>query len=69
MNLERLVDAPDQLTLALRQLLGLESAKIFSSIRSELLLSSVGSYPRNGRLEAFLSVLQGAKESVEAGIK
>jgi hypothetical protein len=68
MTLEQLADTPDQLILALRRLFGLGSALIFSSIRKELILSSVGNKPRNGRLEGFLFALKEARESVESGI-
>lgn len=65
MTLEKLVDTPDELILALRQLLGLRSVLVFSSIRRALLLSSIGHRPRNGRLEEFLFALFEAKESVK----
>jgi hypothetical protein len=66
MSLEDLVDTPDGLILALRQLFGPEGVPIFDCIRSELLLSSVGHPPRNGRVEEFLFALKKAKESAEA---
>jgi hypothetical protein len=68
MSLERLADTPDELILALRLLFGLGSGLIFSSIRKELILSSAGNPPRNGRLEEFSLALKEAKESVETGI-
>jgi hypothetical protein len=68
MTREELADIPDEPILDLRSLFGLRSALIFSSIRKELILSSVGNHPRNGRLEEFLFALKKAKESVEAGI-
>ena len=68
MTLEKLVDTPDELLLALRHVLGVGSVLTFRSIRRELLLSYVGHHPRNGRMEEFLFALFMARESVEAGI-
>jgi len=68
MTTEELAGTPDELIRDLRRLFGLRSGLVFSSIRRELILSSVGNNPRNGRLEEFLFALKKAKESVEAGI-
>jgi hypothetical protein len=65
MTLERLIETPDEFVLALRHLLGRGSALIFDSIRSELLLSSVGHRPLNGRIEEFLIAFNTAKGFVE----
>jgi hypothetical protein len=61
MTLENLVDAPDELILALRNFLGVGSVPIFASIRRELLLSSVGRAPLNGRMDRLLLALSNAK--------
>jgi hypothetical protein len=60
-TLDKLVETPDEFVLALRNLLGRGSALIFDSIRSELLLSSVGHRPLNGRIEEFLIAFNTAK--------
>lgn len=65
MTLEKLVDSPDELILALRNLLGVGSVPVLDSIRRELLLSSVGHAPVNGRIEAFLLTLSEAKGFTE----
>jgi hypothetical protein len=62
MNLEKLVDTPDELLVALGHLFGPGSALVFGSVRSELLLSSLGHHPLNGRIEVFLMALDKAKE-------
>jgi hypothetical protein len=68
MTLEELIDTPDDLVVAFRQLLGLGSIPILNSIRRELLLSCVGHYPRNGRVEALLLVVDKERRSVERGL-
>jgi hypothetical protein len=65
-TLEKLVDSPDNFILALKNLLGTGRASALRSIRSELLLSSVGQPPLNGRVEEFLQALDKEKESVQA---
>jgi hypothetical protein len=62
MTLEKLIDAPDDLILALRHLLGPGSGLALYSIRRELLLSSVGHIPLNARVEWFLLALSEDKE-------
>jgi hypothetical protein len=64
-TLRGLADTPDGLLLDIRRLFGPKSVLIFSSIRRELILSSINRHPNNGRLEAFLSALKKAKESVK----
>jgi hypothetical protein len=63
MTLEQLVDTPDELFVALRNLFGLGSPLIISSIRRELMLSTVGNAALNGRIEAFLLALDKTKGS------
>jgi|SRR5580658_7920117 hypothetical protein len=65
-TLEKLVDSPDDLFLALQHLLGAGRALTLKSIRRELLLCSLGQVPLNGRVEEFLRALDKDKESVEA---
>ena len=66
MTLQKLIESPKGLILALRHLFGPQSLLVFKSIRFELLLSAIGHYPRNGRVEAFLFALTKAKESMSA---
>ena len=66
MTLERLVDSPADFILTLRYLVGPGSALVLDSIRRDLLLSSVGSAPLNGRVEAFLMAIDEDRESVKA---
>jgi hypothetical protein len=61
MTLEKLVDTPDELVLALREVLGRGSVLILDSIRRELILSSVGRRPLNGRMDGLLLALDKAK--------
>jgi hypothetical protein len=65
-TLEKLVDSPDDFILALQHLLGVGRALALRSIRRELLLSSVGRVPLNGRVEEFLRALDKDKKSVNA---
>jgi hypothetical protein len=65
MTLEKLVDTPDHLIRAIRHILELESVAVLYSIRRELLLSSVGHVPLNGRVEEFLTALTNDKESIQ----
>jgi len=65
MTLEQLVDTPDDFFVALRSLFGLGTPLIVSSIRRELMLSTVGHAPLNGRIEAFLLALDKTRASVE----
>jgi hypothetical protein len=65
MTLKELAQTPNELILDLRRLFGPRSVLIFSSIRRELILSSVSNFPRNGRLEEFLFALGKAMESAE----
>jgi hypothetical protein len=61
MTLEQLVDTPEELLVALRGVFGVGSASIISSIRKEVILYAVGRAPLNGRIEAFLFVLERTK--------
>lgn len=62
MTLEKLIDAPDNLILALRRLLGPGGGLALDCIRRELILSSVGHVPRNARVEWFLLALSEDRE-------
>jgi hypothetical protein len=66
MTLEGLVDSPDEFILTLRHLVGLGSALVLDSIRRDLLLSTVGRAPLNGRVELFLFALDKDRESRKA---
>ena len=61
-TLERMIDAPDKLILALRYHLGPGSGLALDCIRRELLMSSVGNVPLNARVEWFLLALSEDKE-------
>jgi hypothetical protein len=65
-TLEKLVDSPDDFVLALQHLLGAGRASTLKSIRGELLLSSLGQAPLNGRVEEFLWALDKDKASAKA---
>jgi hypothetical protein len=65
-TLEKLIDTPDELILALRHLLGAGSAPILHRIRKELLLSALGHIPANGRLEGVLLSLDKDRYSAKA---
>jgi hypothetical protein len=65
-TLEKLVDSPENFILALQHLLGAGRMLTLKSIRRELLLSSLGQAPLNGRVEGFLWALDKDKASAEA---
>jgi hypothetical protein len=63
MPLEMLIDSPGEFILVLRHIVGLGSALILDSIRRDLLLSSLGQAPLNGRVELFLMAIDNDRNS------